>query len=171
MCNLYFCLHLSQFLTDFQNSFFLWKLMKIAIWKWVCNFTLCTPASIAPADYFLIQKPQNTRSRCAQNWLLHNAITKSFLFFDQKYLNSNINPSFTTLQCSLPLISREENPPVGHLMIPLLNWWLIYTHNNGFTASSLTSDEWNWFRETSSDLAQQLFACVLTKIKSLWVLS
>ena len=32
MCNLHFCLHLGQFLTDFQNSFFLWKLMKIAIW-------------------------------------------------------------------------------------------------------------------------------------------
>ena len=42
-------------------------------------------------------------------------------------------------------------------MIPLLNWWLIYTHNNGFTASSFTSDEWNWFTETSSDLAQHEF--------------
>ena len=30
--NLYFCLYLGQFSTDFQNSVFLWKLMKIAIW-------------------------------------------------------------------------------------------------------------------------------------------
>ena len=30
--NLHFYLYLGQFLTDFQNSFFLWKLMKIAIW-------------------------------------------------------------------------------------------------------------------------------------------
>ena len=30
--NLHFFLYLGQFLTDFQNSFFLWKLVKIAIW-------------------------------------------------------------------------------------------------------------------------------------------
>ena len=29
---LHFCLYLGQFLTNFKNSFFLWKLMKIAIW-------------------------------------------------------------------------------------------------------------------------------------------
>ena len=31
VCNLHFCLYLGQFLTDFENSFFPWKLIKIAI--------------------------------------------------------------------------------------------------------------------------------------------
>ena len=32
VCNLHFWLYLGQFLTNFQNSFFLWKLLKITIW-------------------------------------------------------------------------------------------------------------------------------------------
>ena len=78
VCTLHFWLYLSQFLTDFQNSFFLWKLMKSAIW-FKSGCTIAQPAHPLPLPLFFVERTATYLSVTPYFVTVNDDQTKNYL--------------------------------------------------------------------------------------------
>ena len=77
-------------------------------------------------------RPQNLKSKLNLS-IIRFDFSSSVWYCQQVVLGCKWGQWASSVHLNFQL---KKNRPVGHLMIPLLNWWLIHTHNNGFTAWS-----------------------------------